>query len=112
MTASPAKHWLILRFTSLPLIPLFFYFVVDRTAFTRSHVEFIAWLKAPLPAACVAVFLACAFYHACLGMQEIFEDYLPQQSHRNVALMLNRLFFMVLALASFAALVMIWMRGA
>lgn len=111
MMQKAAKHWLVLRFTSLPLVPLFAYFVYAHSAFTRSHAEFIAWLKAPLPAAAVAVFLACAFYHAALGMQEIFEDYLPKKSQRDAALLINNLLFVVIAIASFAALVLIWTKG-
>lgn len=111
MTASPAKHWLVLRFASVPLIPLFFYFVASRGAFTGSRAEFIAWLKAPLPAAAAAVFLACALYHAALGMEEIVEDYLPNKRQRDAALLANKAFFAALAAVSFAALAAIWTRG-
>lgn len=108
MSHAPAKHWLILRFTALPLIPLFFYFFQARAVFTGTRADFIAWLKSPAPSVAVPVFLACAFYHASLGMEEIIEDYVTTPARRSATLLFSKACFLLAALASAYALAMIW----
>jgi succinate dehydrogenase / fumarate reductase membrane anchor subunit len=102
------KHWWMLRLASLPLIPLFFYFLTQKEHLAaRNRMEFVNWVKQPLPAGALLVFIACAFYHAQLGMEEIIEDYIPAPGQKKAALLVNKLFFSGLGLASLYAVLAI-----
>ena len=52
------RHWLLLRLTSLPLIPLFFYFLLQAERLTTpDRAAFVTWAKQPLAtSAIVAVY--------------------------------------------------------
>lgn len=100
------RHWLLLRFTSLPLIPLFFYFLMQAEHLvTKDRMAFIQWAKQPITTSAIVLFIICAFYHAQLGMEEIIIDYIPAEKQRMVALLLNKAFFSILGIAAvYAAL--------
>jgi succinate dehydrogenase / fumarate reductase membrane anchor subunit len=102
------KHWWLQRLSALPLIPLFFYFLGQTEHLAaKDRMEFVNWAKQPVPAAALLLFILCAFYHARLGMEEIIEDYIPDPAQKTAALLVNKVFFFGLGLASFYAVTMI-----
>jgi len=102
------KHWLTQRLASLPLIPLFFYFFTQLERMTsRNRLEFIDWVRQPVTAAALLIFIACAFYHARLGVDEIVADYLPAPKRKAAALLANKIFFSVLGIACLYAVLAI-----
>ena len=102
------RHWLILRLTSLPLIPLLFYFVGQIEHLTaKNRVEFTGWIKQPSAAIALLIFIACAFYHACLGMEEIIVDYIPAEKQKSAVMLANKMFFSILGLTSVYAVLAI-----
>ena len=104
MMGSTSKHWLVLRFAALPLVPLAVYFATQLEHIASAdRLAFISWLQEPTPAVTVPIFLACAFYHACLGMQEIIEDY-ARDGAKHTLFLLNTAFFAALAALSALAL--------
>lgn len=103
------QHWLWLRISSLPLIPLFFFFLydVDHLA-VRSRAAFVEWIQQPHVAAALAVFIVCSFVHACLGVEEIVEDYVSSEKCKKGALCLNKIFFVVLGAACLYAVISLY----
>ena len=94
------KHWTITRLTSLPLIPLFFYFLAEgENLTTRVRMQFISWLQSPAATGAALVFIICAFWHARLGMEEIIIDYVPAKNAQKLSLIANKLIFFVLGAA-------------
>jgi succinate dehydrogenase, hydrophobic membrane anchor protein len=64
------------RLTSIALVPLVLWFVVSMIALAgqdRAHV--LNWLHSPLHAVVFSLFLIVSLYHANLGLQKIYEDY-------------------------------------
>ena len=105
---SGVKHWRALRTLSLPLIPLSFYFLLHVDALTTSsRMGFIAWAGEPVAAFALIVFIICAFYHACLGMEEIMLDYIQPEGAKVAALLANKMFFAGLGIASLYAVLAI-----
>jgi len=95
------KHWLMVRLTSLPLVFLFFYFISQvEYLTTRSRMEFISWVKQPGATISILLFIICGFYHACLGVDEIIEDYVSTKVRRIPSLLANRIFFLGLGIAA------------
>ena len=70
-------HWWMQRLTSIALVPLVLWFVVSIIALAgqdRGHV--LTWLHSPFHGVVLSLFLITALYHANLGLQAIFEDYI------------------------------------
>jgi succinate dehydrogenase / fumarate reductase membrane anchor subunit len=69
-------HWWKQRLTSIALMPLVLWFVVSMIALAgqnRAHV--LNWLHSPLHGLVFSLFLIVSLYHANLGLQKIYEDY-------------------------------------
>ena len=102
------KHWSIQRLASLPLALLFIYFIgQSEYIITKSRMEFISWVKEPVTTVTLLLFIACAFWHACLGMEEIIIDYVPSKNAQILSLWINKLFFFFLGAACFCAVLAI-----
>jgi succinate dehydrogenase / fumarate reductase membrane anchor subunit len=102
------KHWTITRLTSLPLVPLFIYFIgQSEYIITKSRMELIGWIKEPLTTACLMLFIICGFWHAKLGMEEIIIDYIPSKGAQTLSLCVNALCFLLLGAASLYAVLAI-----
>ena len=94
------KHWSVTRLTSLPLVPLFLYFIAQGEYLTtRSRMELISWVKQPLATGALLLFIICAFWHARLGMEEIIIDYIPSKNVQALTLLVNKFFFIILGAA-------------
>ena len=102
------KHWSMTRLTSLPLVPLFIYFIAQSEFITtKSRAVLISWVKEPVATGCLLLFIVCAFWHARLGMEEIIIDYIPLKNLQALTLWVNKLFFFVLGTACFYAVLKI-----
>ena len=105
------KHWLALRLSAMAMIPLFFYFYVqiDHLA-SKNRMDFIGWIKQPVTTVAILIFIACAFSHGRMGIDEIIEDYIPDEKQKSAALLVNKIFFAILGLTSVYAVLTIHFR--
>jgi succinate dehydrogenase / fumarate reductase membrane anchor subunit len=70
-------HWWMQRLTSIALVPLVLWFVVSIIALAgQDRVHVLTWLHSPFHGVVLSLFLITALYHANLGLQAIFEDYI------------------------------------
>lgn len=103
-----AKHWWMMRIAAVPMIPLFIYFLTQINHLcARDRAEFANWVAQPATSVALIVFILCSFYHACFGVEEIIIDYVPSQGQKAVALLLNKMFFFGLGVASLYAVLAI-----
>lgn len=102
-------HWWMVRMTSIPLIPLFVYFMFQMKDLTNpSRLDLIRWVSQPDTSIGLIVFVLCAFFHASIGLDEIIADYFSKTRAKAMTLMLlNRMFFVSLAVTSIYAVVYI-----
>ena len=69
-------HWWLQRMTAIALVPLTFWFVIAVIGHIgASHAEMVEWLGNPFSAALMVSLIVALFYHAALGMQVVYEDY-------------------------------------
>jgi succinate dehydrogenase / fumarate reductase membrane anchor subunit len=69
-------HWWVQRLTALALIPLSLWFVASVIGLAGAeHSVVVAWLGNPLVAILMVLLITAVFYHAALGMQVVYEDY-------------------------------------
>lgn len=104
------KSWINLRISALALIPLTFWAVYSILKIKDwAHADFTLWLQNPLNAGLLVAFLVASYYHAALGVQEVYEDYIACEKTRNVAICATKIAFFGLGLVSVYAVVNIAM---
>ena len=103
------EHFWRQRLTAVALVPLIIWFVVSLVAMSGAdHAAMIAWLKQPVPAVAMLLFIAAGFVHLRLGMQVIIEDYVTSEGAKIALLMLNTFFCAAVGLASVLAVLKIF----
>ena len=75
-TRGGTHHWWWQRITSVALVPLSLWFVVDLLRMVGApHAAVVAWISSPCVTVLLLGLVAACFYHLQLGMQVIFDDY-------------------------------------
>src|ERR1051325_10814517 len=100
------EHWWALRVTSIALVPLVLWFVIEVIGLARAdHAVLVDWISEPLSAVLLVLLLIATFYHSALGLQVVIEDYLDNEAARLGLIIAMRLAHVLLAaLGIFAVL--------
>ena len=90
-------HWWLQRLTSIALIPLVLWFVISLLAISHAdYATFQYWLSNPFNAGPMIALIIAAFYHASLGMQVIYEDYVRPECAKFIALLATQFILFLL----------------
>ena len=101
-------HWWLQRLTSVALIPLVLWLLSCIDCLVNpDYQQTIMWLSNPFVAIVMLLFIVFGFYHAALGMQVVFEDYVHNKLWKAGLLVLSHLAFFTMAVASIFALMVI-----
>ena len=94
-------HWWVQRVTSVMLIPLVIWFALFVISVAQAdYATFQYRLSHPFNAGAMIALIIAAFYHASLGMQVIYEDYVRPESRKFLALLATQfLLFLLGAIA-------------
>lgn len=96
-----ATHWLYERVTSIALVPLCLWLVWSiLTLGAPSYAAFTLWLAEPVNTWMLAATIVVGFWHGMMGMQVILEDYVSGAGMRCALIILMKLFFTALMIAS------------
>ncbi len=83
---SSTKKWLFLKASSLVLLPLMVWFILNFSSIVLSDpTEIILLLKSQPGKILFSVFLVVALFFFSLTISEIFEDYMSNEKFKNVA---------------------------
>ncbi len=105
-------HWWAQRVTAIALIPLTIWFAFKVAVLSQSDYQtVIECIGSPWSAALIVSLVVAAFYHAALGMQVIFEDYIGHKAVRVGAIMATNLLLFLLGAAATIAVVRIALGG-
>ncbi|MEW5009611.1 succinate dehydrogenase, hydrophobic membrane anchor protein [Cycloclasticus sp. 46_83_sub15_T18] len=105
-------HWWAQRVTAVALIPLTIWFAFKVAVLSQSDYQTVlACIGSPWSAALIVSLIVAAFYHAALGMQVIFEDYIGHKAARVGAIMATNLLLFLLGAAAIIAVVRIALGG-
>ena len=97
-------HWWMQRVTSIALVPLVLWFAYSMLCYSRADYEtFQHWLGNPYRAGLMVALLATAFYHASLGMQVIYEDYVRPEGAKVVTVLITQFVLFLLGAISIVA---------
>ncbi|MFC3052644.1 succinate dehydrogenase, hydrophobic membrane anchor protein [Kordiimonas pumila] len=99
-------HWLTHRMTAIANIPLTIFFVVSFVGNVgKTHAEWVAWLKQPLVAILLILFVANFTHHMRSGLQEVVEDYAHTPGMKLIAtLAIKGVCILIAALSIFSIL--------
>jgi succinate dehydrogenase / fumarate reductase membrane anchor subunit len=93
-------HWWMQRVTSIALLPLTIWFVVNMIGLLgRGYMETMYWIAAPRNAILMIALIALTFHHMAAGLQVVIEDYVRKECQRIVALLVMKGACALLALA-------------
>ena len=93
------KKWLFTKISSLILIPLMIWFLINFVSIYDKEYNKILEFFAKQPSKILfSVFIVIAFFFSALTISEIFEDYLHDEKIKNVANKVLYLFAIVIPL--------------
>ena len=108
--ADSIRRWWYQRLSAVALLPLTLWFIYDMS--TLASLEYAAvreWLATPSTIILFILLIPALFYHAQIGIEEVFEDYIAVESQKTAATTLTRFLAAVCALASIAAVMTVTM---
>ena len=86
------KKWIFLKISSLILIPLMFWFIVNFVSiYDKSFEEVLSFFTNSKSRFLFSFFLISAFFFSALSISEVFEDYISENNLKNVA---NRILYL------------------
>jgi succinate dehydrogenase / fumarate reductase, membrane anchor subunit len=86
------KKWIFLKISSLILIPLMFWFILNFVSiYDKSFEEVLVFFSNINSKVLFSSFIVIAFLFSALSISEVFEDYISENNLKNVA---NRLLYL------------------
>ena len=80
------KKWLFIKISSLILIPLMVWFLLNFVSiYNRDYTEILDFFSNQPTKILFSIFIVIAFFFSALTISEIFEDYLHDEKIKNVA---------------------------
>ena len=100
------KKWLFLKVSSLILLPLMLWFILNLVNFyDKSYQEIIGFLTSQPSKFLMGLFLVFIYFFSALSISEVFEDYISNEKTKNVA---NRLLYISAISISFLTIIIIF----
>ena len=96
---SVTKKWLFLKISSLILIPLMLWFILNFVSiYDNDYQSVISFLNSKTSKLLVSIFLIFAYFFSALSISEVFEDYIRDENIKNAANKALNLFAIVFPL--------------
>ena len=83
---SVTKKWVFLKLSSIILIPLMFWFIINFVKiYDQGYFDVINFFINPINKFLFSLFIIFAYFFSALSISEVFEDYIVDQKIKNVA---------------------------
>ena len=80
------KKWLLMRVSSVVLIPLMTWFILNLVSvFNKDYVDIVNFFSNQPSKILVSLLLVFAYFFSALSISEVFEDYIQDEKIKNVA---------------------------
>ena len=80
------KKWLFLKVSSLILLPLMFWFIINLVnIYDKNHQDIVEFLTSQPSKFLISLFLMFAYFFSALSISEVFEDYIQDEKIKNAA---------------------------
>jgi len=93
------KKWLFLKFSSLILIPLMIWFIINLVSiYDLDYVEVVNFFTKQPSKILFSIFIVISYFFSALTISEIFEDYIHDEKLKNVANKMLNIFAIMIPL--------------
>ena len=93
------KKWLFLKFSSLILIPLMIWFIINLVSiYDSEYVEVVNFFTKQPSKILFSIFIVISYFFSALTISEIFEDYIQDEKIKNVANKMLNIFAIMIPL--------------
>ena len=80
------KKWLLMKVSSVVLIPLMTWFILNLVSvFNKDYVDIVNFFSNQPSKILVSLLLVFAYFFSALSISEVFEDYIQDEKIKNVA---------------------------
>ena len=80
------KKWIFLKISSLILLPLMLWFIINLVNFyDKTYGEIVGFLTAQPSKILIGLFLVFSYFFSALSISEVFEDYIQSEKIKNAA---------------------------
>ena len=96
---SVTKKWLFQKISSLILLPLMIWFIINFVSiYDKSYVEIVDFFSSQPSTFLFSLFIIFAYFFSALTISEVFEDYIEDQKIKNAANKLLNIFAILIPL--------------
>ena len=93
------KKWLLMRVSSVVLIPLMIWFILNLVSvFNKDYVDIVNFFSNQPSKILVSLLLVFAYFFSALSISEVFEDYIQDEKIKNVANKILNIFAIIIPL--------------
>ena len=93
------KKWLFLKYSSLTLIPLIFWFIINLVSiYDLDYIEVVNFFTKQPSKILFSIFIVVSYFFSALTISEIFEDYIHDEKMKNVANKMLNIFAIMIPL--------------
>jgi len=83
---SATKKWIFLKVSSIILIPLMVWFIINLLLiYDKNYVDIVNFFSTQPSKFLTSLLMIVAFFYSSLSISEIFEDYIHDEKIKNVA---------------------------
>ena len=80
------KKWIFLKVSSVILIPLMVWFIINLVSiYEKDYVDIVSFFSTQPSKFLTSLLMVVAFFYSSLSISEIFEDYIHNEKIKNVA---------------------------
>ncbi len=80
------KKWLFLKVSSVILLPLMFWFIINLVnVYDKNYQDIVRFLTTQPSKFLISLFLVFAYFFSALSISEVFEDYIKDEKTKNAA---------------------------
>ena len=96
-----SQKWLLQRITALIIAPIMVWFLISLISLSsKDYSSVIIFFSKPLFLLLTIILLIVGFFHAKIGLNEIYEDYIQDKKIKNVANLLTLLLSIIIPLTT------------
>ena len=93
------KKWIFLKVSSIILIPLMVWFIINLVSiYEKDYVDIVSFFSTQPSKFLTSLLMIVAFFYSSLSISEIFEDYIHDKKIKNIANKTLYTFFIIVPL--------------
>ena len=83
---SATKKWMFMKISSVILIPLMLWFILNLTSiYDKDYIDIVNFFSTQPSKVLVSAMLIFAYFFSALSISEVFEDYIQDEKIKNAA---------------------------